>query len=191
MRYLVILCLVWIGVRDARAQPHRDSLFQSVTVYLSGASNVNRERFHDYWQPGYGLDAGARTPFYRGAVELGTSWHRYRSRDDGVPRFEAFWLYAGWGYSVPVTSWISTFTSVRLGNYLLWFDDDTPGLVRENELTLGVHGRLSLPINDALSLFAGGTYQKTFTMHRINLWYISAGATYTLRSPSWLKQFLR
>lgn len=191
MRYLLILYVALLGVQGVRAQSHSDSLYQSVTVYLSGSSNVNRERFHSFWQPGYGLDVGAHTPFYRGVVEVGTSWHRYRSGDGAVPRFEAFWIFAGWGIPLPITPWLNTLTGVRLGNYLMWFDDDTPGLVRENELTLGVHGRLSIPIGNSWSLFAGGACQKTFTALRINLWYVSVGVAHGLRSPSWLKQFLR
>ncbi len=168
--------------------------FAWVEFRLGGAQNVNRNFLHTFWKPGIGGEFSMATPFYLGYAEFGGAYHRYRVDQPAVPAFGAVLLYAGWGLDVEVVQRLRFESGLRVGNYRMTFDDeDVPfaGVKNESELALLVNARVALRPAGPVSVYVGGSYTKVYTFLRLNLWYVSAGLSYRLHSPEWLKEFLR
>jgi hypothetical protein len=188
---LVGLILFGMTTQPGRAQ-QRAEPFGTVEFRLAGTSNVNRNFLHEFWQPGGGAEATLATPFYFGFLELGAAVHRYDAAQD-VPGFGALWLYAGWGLGADVGDHLRLEASGRVGNYHMSFDggSEFSGVINESELALMGQARVAVRPVGPLSIFVSGSYLQAYTFLRLKLWYVSAGLSYRLTSPDWLKDFLR
>lgn len=188
---LVGLILFGMAARTGLAQ-QRAEPFGTVELRLAGTSNVNRNFLHEFWQSGRGAEAMLATPFYVGFLELGTAVHRYDA-DQDVPGFGALWLYAGWGLGTDVGDRIRLEASGRVGNYHMSFDSGSEfsGVINESELALMGQARVAVRPVGPLSVFVSGSYLQAYTFLRLKLWYVSAGLSYRLTSPDWLKDFLK
>ncbi len=192
MRRCLLLGILLLASGPALAQ--RTEPFSWVELRTSGALNVNRNFLHTYWQPGFGGEVSVATPFYLGYAELGGALHRYPVERFDVPAFTAVLVYAGWGLNVDVADRLRLEGGLRVGNYRMSFEDvESPfaGVKNESELALLVNARVAVRPVGPVSVFVGGSYMKAFTFLRLNLWYASAGVSYRLRSPDWLRDFLR
>ncbi len=188
---LLALMLLPAAVPPAQAQ-QRVEPFETVEVRLGGMSNVNRNFLHAFWKPGAGAEAAIATPFYLGFVEVGGAFHRYEAGPASVPAFDAVLLYAGWGLRLDVADRLRLEGGGRIGDYRMSFDEVTfAGVRNENELALLLQARLALRPAGPVSVYVAGSYMKVYTFVRLNLWYVSAGLSYRLRSPGWLKDLLR
>jgi hypothetical protein len=186
--FLILACgWGWMAASPLGAQP-----FETVEVLVGGATNVNRNFLHTFWTPGPGGEMVVALPFYAGQIEGGAALHRYEDKVPEVPRFDAVLGYLGWGVVVQGKG-IRWYNGVRVGTYRMAFDEDTPfpGVRNESELTLGAQSRLQVLVTQRLSVQVAGSYMKTYTFLRLNLWHVSAGLGYRVRSPEWLKQVLR
>ena len=192
MRCLVVLAVVCAGAQATQAQS-KTTPFETLEVRLSGTRNLNRNFLHTFWQQGSGGAFSIETPFYLGYAEVGGAYHRYPVKEPTVPAFDAILVYAGWGLGVGVADRIRLEGGARIGNYRMSFDEVTlfPGVKNETELALLLNARLAIRPVGPVSLHVGGSYMKVYTFLRLNLWYASAGLSYRLNSPNWLKEFLR
>ena len=197
----------------AVAQQRPDRLaFSTVELQAGAATNVNRNGFHRYWSPQPGVEGQAHTPFYLGTVEAGLAYHAYTNAVDDVPSFKALQGHIGWGLPVRFGRRATLYTGARLGNYYMIFGDavttgtagcgrdnpkgcgDDPSAVggrTESELFMGLHHRLAVRVGGAWSVTLGGAYTHVFTGTRLQLWHVTAGLAATLRTPDWLRTFLR
>lgn len=191
-QWLIVLALMLAGAHMARAQT--DTVpFETLEFRLSGARNVNQNFLHTFWQQGTGGEFSVATPFYLGYAEVGGAYHRYPVKQFTVPAFDALLSFAGWGLSGSVADRLRLEGGVRIGTYRMTFDEitDFPGVKNESELALMLNARLAVRPVGPVSLHVGGSYMKVYTFLRLNLWYASAGLSYRLNSPPWLKDFLR
>lgn len=189
---LVLIGLMFFGLAAPPGQAQRPEPFSTVEFRLAGTSNVNRNFLHEFWKPGGGAEATVATPFYLGFLEFGTALHRYDAEED-VPGFGALWLYAGWGLGTDVADRIRVEASGRIGNYQMSFDSGSEftGVINESELALMVNTRLAVRPAGPVSVFVSGSYLQAYTFVRLKLRYVTAGLSYRLNSPDWLKDFLR
>ncbi|MEM6647193.1 MAG: hypothetical protein AAF730_13175 [Bacteroidota bacterium] len=172
------------------ASAHAQPVFDTVLFSASGTLNLDAPTtFSDRWSPGYGGHLEVATPFYRGFFELGVGYHTYGARQP-VPVFDALHVYGGYGLYL-IDGPVSVSLSGRLGNYRMQFDEATfDGVRTESELTVSAVLRGDVALGPRLGVFASGTYQHTYTFVRLGLVYASAGVTYLLPTPSWLKSAL-
>jgi hypothetical protein len=191
MRWLLVLAAL-TGAQLAWAQAG-ETPFETLEFQFSGARNVNQNFLHVFWKQGTGGEFAIRTPFYLGYAEVGTAYHRYPVEQLTVPAFDAVLMYTGWGLGVGVADRLRLEGGARIGNYRMSFDEVTtfPGVKNESELALLLNARLALRPVGPVSVHIGGSYMKVYTFLRLNLWYASAGLSYRLNSPNWLKEFLR
>lgn len=190
MRWSVVVLiglLASLGALPAAAQR-----FETLEVQASMTRNVNRNFLHTEWQQGFGLDGSVTTPFYLGYLEAGGSFHRYRVAEPvTVPGFDALHLFAGWGLRGDVGR-LRLEGGLRLGNYRMTFDESTfAGVRTESELALSGRARVAVRVAGPVSLYVAGDYLKVYTFLRLKLWYASAGLSYRLATPGWMKTFLR
>jgi hypothetical protein len=190
--WLLALAVTLVGAQPVQAQSG-STPFETLELRFSGARNLNRNFLHAFWQQGTGGEFSIETPFYLGYAEVGGAYHRYPVNEATVPAFDAVLVYAGWGLGVGVADRLRLEGGARIGNYRMSFDEATlfPGVKNESELALMLNARLAIRLVGPMSLRVGGSYMKVYTFLRLNLWYASAGLSYRLNSPNWLKEFLR
>ncbi|MFQ5572597.1 MAG: hypothetical protein ACE5G0_23230 [Rhodothermales bacterium] len=165
--------------------------FSMVEFRASGTQNMNKNFLHDFWDQGFGGELSIATPFYLGYAEAGGAFHRYRVAQPTVPAFNALLFYAGWGLGTDLGSVARIEGGARIGNYRMSFDEDTfTGVKNESELALMLHTRLAVRPFGPVSLHVSGSYMQVYTFVRLKLWYVSAGLSYRMRSPRWLKEML-
>lgn len=186
---LVLLLLACLAPLEAPGQAVAP--FATLEVAASGTLNVNRNTFHETWRRGYGGGLHVATPFYLGTAELGADLHRYDSFVPPRPRFDALFLFAGWGVAADPPGPLDSYVGLRLGNYRMTFDDATfEGVRNESELAVALHGRLGLRLTDELQLFTAATLLQAYTFVRLRFAYASAGVSYRLDTPRWLQSVL-
>jgi hypothetical protein len=193
----ILLLAASIGIllhgRTAVAQESRQSTaFSTIELRAGGAYNVNRDVFHDFWQPGYGLEAAVATPFYLGMAEAGAALHRYEALHAGPPAFNAFLPYVGWGLQLDPAAFLSWYAGVRVGVYRMMFDDEEAFRAEriEHEFAMGFNTRLDLHVPQGIGLFVDVRFMQAYTYVRFRTVYVSAGLSYRLSSPEWLRTLL-
>lgn len=191
MRTVPIVLILVAGALAGRPSSAQEP-FSRVSVSAGGAQNVNRNVFHDYWEPGYGGELVVATPFYLGEAELGVALHRYDVVDPAVPAFDAVLTFLGWGIDLSPVNVISWFNGLRVGNYRMAFDEETfQGVRNESELTLGLQSRIDLHVNRAVGFYVAGRFLRTYTSPRFDTAYVSGGLTLSFDAPGWLRTILR
>lgn len=190
-RFLLLVSVLFIGpVASGTAQS--PAPFGTVTVQVSGATNVHRNFLHEFWRPGRGGGVSVATPFYLGEAELSVALHRYLRQARTVPSFDAVLLQLGWNLPLRLSSRLRWTNGLGTGIYRMAFDeDDLPGVRNESELAVTLRTRLDVHVAGPWSLHVGGHYTKAFTFHRLKLWYATAGISRRFTTPEWLRAFLR
>ena len=153
--------------------------------------NSNRNMFHRYWKPANGFELQAETGFYLGDIEFGLQLFDINSRRTEQPDYSSVNMFLGWGLEKKLSSKVLFYTGFRIGNYVMFFDDDNidEALRSESEFNYGLHSRLRYKIGRSTSLELSGHYQKIFTNHQIYLSYISLGISRSFNSPKWFREF--
>ncbi|WP_456427219.1 hypothetical protein [Rhodocaloribacter sp.] len=183
---------LWTLLPGVIVSPLHAQPFETLEWSVTGTVNVNRNFLHEFWraEPGGGLNL--TTPFYLGFAEAGGLLYRYGTKSGGVPRFDALLLYAGWGLRLKLAPRLAWQNGFRVGNYRMRFDDDTfAGVRNESELALALHSSLHLRLSERVAVRVSGSYTKVFTFLRLKLFHVSAGVSYRMRTPGWLREFLR
>lgn len=183
---LLVLVLALLSAPGASAQA-----FGTLGITATGSVNVNRTALHETWQPHPGAGLTVATPFYRGFFEAGATWRRFTARTPSIPRYDALFVYLGWGLRLPVAPRLALESTIRLGNYRMAFDEQTfAGVRNESEMALGAALGLDVRVGRGVSWVAGVRYLKAFTFRRIHLVHLTTGVRYTLKTPAWLRRIL-
>ncbi len=166
--------------------------FETISIYVGGTHHVNHTRFNDYWNPGTGLELTVKTPFYLGYAEAGGALQPFDGFAMDVPDFYSLGVFVGWGFRFRQLSPLEILAGVRAGNNRMSFDYDAYyGERNESELTLAVRSEVALRLFRGWSVFAAGTYAKTYTYIRLKPFYVTAGVSHTFNTPQWLRTILR
>lgn len=167
--------------------------FETLEVSVAASAGVmDAPLFRQYWRPGRGGEAALATPFYVGRAEVGAVVQRHEAAVAEVPRYDAAHLYLGWGLRHAITRHLGVYGGLRLGNYMMRFDDDTfPGVRNESEFTLGLQARLDVTPAPGWHLSGGVAAQQVFTYLRLRQVTASVGLRHTFGTPGWLRRFLQ
>ncbi len=180
--------LLSVGPGAAAAQDRRRA-FDTLSVAIRVAANVNRDTFHRFWDPDPGVELAFQTPFRFGEVELGVHYASFRAKSAEQPDFRAFFPYLGWGYEAALAPRLRWHNGVRAGTFLMTFD--IGGVNRtEQELGLGLQTRLSYQVGGAWSVDVSARYRAVFTRERLHYVFLAAGLERAFPMPRWLREFL-
>lgn len=177
-------------LRAQEAANTSGAAFDSLSFALRTALNVNRNTFHDFWDPEPGLEIESSTPFYLGRVEAGLQYLRFSARSQEQPDFSVWLPYLGWGLGWTATGRLTWHNSARVGMSFMRFAEieSNPS---EQELAIDLSSRLSFSIAGPWAVDVGGRYQVVFTEERLRWLFLTVGLRHNLATPGWLKEFLR
>ncbi len=177
----------------APASPANPGPFQTVTVGVEGLSDVNRNRFHEFWTPKPGISLNACAPFDYGNVEVGITVFSNTARRENVPDFTTLYISFGYGVGRRLPLKLAGHAGVHVGSVHMRFDN--PQLHRfartEQEVGLGLFGRLQLALGSRWRATASARYLTVMTHKRIHHVFFSGGVQRRFTTPSWLRDFLR
>lgn len=166
--------------------------FETLSFYSGGLTSFGASPLTDHWNPRYGGEGSVSTPFYWGNAETGLTRFRYDALTREVPRFTAVFIFIGWGLSVIPIKSITWYNGLRIGNYRMTFDrKELSGVKNENELAISLRTQLELVVSPEWSLYAAASLNQAYTYIRLRQYFFTFGLTYSVSTPSWLKEFLR
>lgn len=174
----------------AAAQP---ALFETLTVSAGGLGTVGSAPYTDFWDPGPGVELRVETPFYLGRVAGGVAVAPHAAVEEGaVPDYLALYVFGGWNAAIALPGGLRLAPGVQAGLFMMRFDaDDVASVNNEAELAVGPEVSLSAPVARGWRIRAGAGAVRLFTAERIDLGFVRVGVSRTMRTPDWLRDFLR
>ena len=172
--------------------PHAQSMeaFDSLEIGVHYVVNTNRNVFHDFWAPGRGIDAFIATPFHYGSVQAGFQVFPFYGREMVFSDFQTVFVYLKWGMRWSLLNKLDWFNHIGVGSNIMIFEKGWGYNRYENELGMGFDSGVSYPVYKNIAINFSGSYNIIFTRKRIKLAFLSAGMSYSLSTPGWLKAFL-
>ena len=142
---ILIVLIILIGTNKINAEP-----FDSSTITLNLVSNINNNDFHNFWEPKTGFEINGRTNFYVGILELGYIYNKNKSLSIDRPDYNSIYSFVGFGFEYHITKSLSNYSSFRVGNYYMDFDDPNihSELKSEHELGLGFVTSVQYSLNN-------------------------------------------
>jgi hypothetical protein len=183
------LCLIIFSTVVLHLSLAAQTAYSSLDIGIQGSVNINKNRFHEFWQSEPVTDIYAVTPFYAGFLKIGISINEY----SGTPEYEAYFPYLAWGFQVPDSSLLAWINSIKVGNYLMQFGDYETNETKtdESELGLMVSTGLSFILYKRIRINVSLDYFRVYTRYPIELTYLSAGLSYGFNTPQWFRNFLK
>lgn len=190
MPMLLRLLALSLLVPAAAAQP---TLFETLTVSASGVSTLAGAPYTDFWDPGRGVELRVETPFYLGYVAAGVAAAPHAAVEEGaVPDYLSLYFFGAWSAELPLPGGLRLAPGVQVGLFRMEFDaDDVASVNNEAELAVGPEVWLSAPVARGWRVRAGAGAVRLFTAERIDLGFVRVGVSRTVRTPGWLRDFLR
>ncbi len=174
----------------AAAQP---SLFETLDVSVGGVGTFGDAPYTDFWDPGPGVEGRVETPFYLGRVAVGGMIAPHAAVEGvAVPDYLSLYFFGVWTIGVPLPGGLRLAPGVQVGLFEMQFDaDDVASVNNEAELAAGPEVWLSASVGQAWRVRAGAGAVRIFTAERIDFRFVRVGVSRTLRTPGWLRDFLR
>ena len=190
-----MFCIALLGCQSSHAQSEavdeKNTGFETVRIALA-PSLIFRASGLKEWQAGLGAKASASTPYYGGRLELEIGWAPWTTNESSLPDFQALSLLAGWSISTSSEQAIGLGGGLLVGNVFMMIDvDGSEGGRFESEIIVAPFVRLLGKIRGNAHAFVEFRGVRFYTRPRLEYADISMGITLDLKSPSWLKQFLR
>lgn len=163
--------------------------FDTLSVALRISANINRTSFHEFWDPGAGIELGFDTPFYLGFVEVGAHYNAFSAREPDQPDFKSVFPFFGWGIDAPIGAEMHWYAGSRIGSFIMYFDTEEVNQ-KEQELALALGSHLRYRLSPDWSLEVGSRYREVFTHRRLRYVFLTVGIARSMASPGWLREFL-
>ena len=171
--------------------------FDSLEIGFQYIANINRNLFHDFYEPGKGVEGFIEMPFYYGDIQVAIQVLSYSAQEkDSVQDFEGLFTHLKWGKGYTLPYGVRWLAGIGVGLYAFLPDNQTllaPSRLAhftETELSTGFNSYFSYPISKNWAIRLEGSYQRIFTYKPIDLAYFSTGIGYTFATPKWVKAFL-
>jgi len=167
-----------------------ETAFDSLEIGLDYVGNANRNVFHEYWSPGRGINAFIGTPFYYGVVQAGVQGLTFYGRESEISDFRDIYVYLKWGipWSLPFKA--NWFNYIGVGSHIMILEREVSYARYENEIGFCLGTSVRYPIYRNMAAYLAGSYNIILTHKKIHLLFLSAGVSYSLVTPRWLKAFL-
>lgn len=180
----------------------RHEAFESLTLGLSYQSNLNRNVFHEYWQPNPAVQVDIETPFYAGYFFVGGRYASFSSLPNSdIPGFRNIQANVGWGWQFQLTPRIHLapksavvfsmmeFTNVSSEHQQRAekrFGSTSP----ESEIGFMLGTSIGYKMNDNWSLEVHWSRNIIYIRHKMKLNYAGIGISRKLITPQWLREIL-
>ena len=179
--------------------------FDSLQIGLKYTANINRNIFHDFYEPGKGIEGFVEMPFYYGDIQAAVQILSYSAKKKGLTLIEAkgkvqgfhgIFTHLKWGKQYSLPYGVGWFTGIGIGlcaflpNKPTWSDPYQVAHFTETELSASLNSHLSYPIYQNWTMRLEGSYNRIFTYKQIDLAYFSIGIGYSFATPKWIKVFL-
>jgi hypothetical protein len=198
--FLIIFLLVLTSLvaphlysQDNLSAPDSTVAFSNVSIEICAVFDVNRNSFHHNWDPKFGGEVIFAAPFYFGHIQTGIHMYLYEGKNEQFPDLLSSYIFLGWGIQLEMSSWLNWYNGLRVGVYVMDFDDEDINRTqqRESELGLGLSSEFTIRITQKWRARIGLGYMNIYTNPHLELTMISLGVTYTFDSPNWLQDFLK
>ena len=179
--------------------------FDSLQIGLQYIANINRNSFHDFYEPGKGIEGFVEMPFYYGDMQAAVQILSYSAKKKGMPSneakgkvqgFHSIFTHLKWGKKYSLPHGVGWFIGIGIGlcafltNRPTWSDLYEVTQFTETELSACLNSHLSYPIYQNWTMRFEGSYNRIFTYKQIDLAYFSIGIGYSFATPKWMKNFL-
>ena len=194
LRALLIPCTYAIplnGVPTPLLAQDRSLPYETMELGLAVDHNFNKNTFHELYDPGLGITASVRTPFYLGTIGVGLHVFSSSGRRPENPDFVSQYIHLAWGYSIGLPGNLCWQAGVRAGLMRMAFDISDPGLRFESEVAFEAGTAIRYSPIPRWAIILSGRFRKVFTHERINLSFVGVGLSRTFATPRWLKALLQ
>src|SRR5688572_6957883 len=145
------------------------SRLETLDVGIGVYSDANHGMFHDFWDPGTGLEVFLAFPFYVGRLRLGVQQFQNDALAEAVG-FRSRYFHVGFDLGMPFAGGARLRAGPEVGIYHMWFDDETiPEFSRsESEFAVGAGTGFDLFPSRRWGIALVGRYQAVLTERRIH-----------------------
>ncbi len=166
--------------------------FSRLSFGINILMNNPDKDFDRYWNSDLGIEGRMETPFYFGDLQAGGFFLPFKSRKNEQPDFNSYFIFLGWGKRVNLPLKTFFYSSIKAGSFVMNFNLDSLGSTQkiESELGLSLKGGIGINLFSPLQAYAGIEALHVFTRHKLSFVLFSAGLSYTITTPVWLKDFL-
>ena len=196
----MLLLFVAINVIAQSSKSGTKKMFIDVGSGLSIAGNS----FTDTWDPSPSLQLNIRAPYHGSQLEAGVRYIRFQgyAPTPTDSDFHSVFFHVGWLYPIHLSEQFTVSPVVRFGGNLMAFDEPevftSPNGAhefvtdpREFEFTYELALRNQLQITSQWYIHATLSYNRTLTEIPLPLTMISAGISYSIDQPKWIKTLLQ
>lgn len=164
--------------------------FSFLRASMTG-SHVFRDRGMDAWSPDPGLRMSLASPYGMGLLRLDGEYRGWEPSAD-LPSVKTFSILAGWGWVSDREGSLELNAGLLAGNTFMLMDlpQGAPGRF-ESEILAVSFVRLGRRLSPALRVFVELRAQRVFTRPRWELIDSSAGLSFDLSTPRWIRRVLQ
>ncbi len=189
MNKLKILFLILFISGSVLSQSNKN-IFNKSLFALSYINSSEHNGLDTYWNIENGFGGYFQTQFYLGDISVGISHTSFKGVKTKYPDFSSNYIYVSWigEINLPLNS--SLGAGIKVGSYLMTFEDDTLSSFQKNEseLAVGPYAIFSLPVFSRFSINISGEFITVFTKRSMKFFNLSAGISYSFTTPNWLRR---
>lgn len=188
----LISTFLFLYIQNAFPQSDGNT-FSYAKLNFNVVINKSTDELDRLWNSQKGFEGSLEMPFYYGNIQAGVRYIPYKEKKYFYHDFSTFFYFAGWGKELNLPLQFKWYNGFKVGAYAMAFHDDSLTIYQkdETELAAGINSRMSLELVKNLFLDVAADYTAVFTHKRIELFLISAGVSYSFKTPYWFKEFLK
>lgn len=189
--FLIIFIL---SVHFSPALYSQDTPFSEISLIPGAKFTLNKNAFHNYWEPGKSYNLKIMSPFYYGEIGLGIEYQKFESIKLPAGDFDGYYASLHWEYPFELLKGVIVIAGFHTGINVFAYDDEEDigeaGSI-ESETAAGFFGGVRINFGSQWFVAGGIDYRQIFTHNPIELSFFYAGVGKTFETPGWLREFLQ
>ncbi|MEX0661434.1 MAG: hypothetical protein WEA58_08400 [Balneolaceae bacterium] len=197
-RAFLLILLLGLITQISSAQ----NAFNTFDVGLSGDFIINNNTLLDNWNPTNGATLEARSPYFRGEMEVGVRYVYFFEGQFENSGFRSIFLFIGWSHPFSIADRLTVSPGFRLGNHFMWQDNTREYFAEpagdpfvfhrnESEFAYEVQLRAAYQFTERTKLQLSTSYNRTAIEIPLSLVYAEIGVSRTFHSPKWLQKLVK
>lgn len=190
---LNILLVVISSQKNYSQQNESNEAFSKISITAKYLYNLENKYLDEFWSAKNGYGLGISFPFYKGIMELGVDYMPFEGYRTKYTNFKSYYIYLGWNNYFDLILHSSLVVGVKIGSFLMIFEDYKLTEFESNESELGIAALAGWKINvwENFGLYTNTEWTNIFTKHNLKFLNITGGIFYSFDSPEWLRDFLK